>query len=137
GYQLWGEVMVNDEPGLAIYKLTPEPLTPQTFAAETMAARFDAALSGPFWERDGPVAAPDIAHPLDFRFGDPLRLVGYTLSGQDAQPGDRVRLTLYWQATAPVSTAFTVFTQVIDPSDAYKAGQIDREPGCDRYPVSF
>src|SRR5690606_3829620 len=71
GYQLWGEAMVNDEPGLAIYKLTPEPLTPQTFAAETMAARFDAALSGPFWERDGPVAAPDIAHPLDFRFGDP------------------------------------------------------------------
>lgn len=138
GYQLWGQVVVNDEPRLAIYKLTSEPLTPQTFAAETMAARFDAGLSGPFWERDGPVAAPDIAaHPLDFRFGDPLRLIGYTLRGQDAQPGDRLQLTLYWQATAPVSTAFTVFTQVIDPSDAYKAGQVDREPGCDRYPISF
>lgn len=135
GYHLWGQVMVNAQPRLAIYQRASRPPAVQRFSAEAMAARFDAALSGPVFARAGPTAAPAIAHPLDFRFGDMIRLVGYTLAGQDAQPGDRVHLTLYWQATAPVAAAYSVFTQVIDPADAAKAGQRDGEPGCNLFPT--
>ncbi len=99
-------------------------------------ARFDAALSGPVFERVGPTAVPAIAHPLDFRFGDTIRLVGYTLARQDVQPGGRVHLTLYWQASAPITAAYSVFTQVIAPADATKAGQRDGEPGCNLAPTS-
>ena len=44
-------------------------------------------------------------------------------------------LTLYWQATAPVPAAYSVFTQVIDRADDYKAGQRDGEPGCNLFPT--
>jgi hypothetical protein len=135
GYQLFGEVTVAGQPRLAIYKLAAKPLAPQTFAVEEYEARFDQALSGPLFELDGPTAAPAIEHPLDFRFGDQIRLRGYTLRGQDALPGGGVQLTLYWEATAPVAAAYSVFTQVIDPADSYKAGQRDGEPGCNLFPT--
>jgi hypothetical protein len=44
-------------------------------------------------------------------------------------------LTLYWEALAPIAHAYSVFTQIIDPSDAYKAGQRDGEPGCNLFPT--
>ena len=135
GYQLFGEVMVNGAPRLAIYKLTGEPLTPQRFDLADYEARFDAELSGPAFEEQGPTAAPRIQHPLDFHFGNAIKLVGYTLAGQDNAPGGGVSLTLYWQATAPVPAAYSVFTQVIDRADDYKAGQRDGEPGCNLFPT--
>ena len=135
GYQLYGEVMVNGSPRLAIYKMSDTPLTPQQFDIRDYEARFDADLSGPVFEEQGPTAAPEIQHALDFRFGDAIKLVGYTLAGQDTMPGGGVSLTLYWQATAPVPVAYSVFTQVIDQSDAYKAGQRDGEPGCNLFPT--
>ena len=135
GYQLYGEVMVNDAPRLAIYKLSDTPITPQQFDIRDYEGRFDADLSGPIFEEQGPTAAPNIQHALDFRFGDVIKLVGYTLEGQDTIPGGGVHLTLYWQATAPVPVAYSVFTQVIDRSDAYKAGQRDGEPGCNLFPT--
>jgi hypothetical protein len=135
GYQLFGEVMVNGVPRLAIYKLTDAPLTPQLFEIGDYEERFDAEMSGPVFEEQGPTAAPRIQHALDFRFGDAIKLVGYTLVGQDNTPGGGVHLTLYWQATAPVPIAYSVFTQVIDRGDAYKAGQRDGEPGCNLFPT--
>ncbi|MCC6455241.1 MAG: glycosyltransferase family 39 protein [Caldilineaceae bacterium] len=138
GYQLFGEITVNDQPRLAIYKMSDAPLTPQLFAAEEYAPRFDAELSGPIFEMDGPTAVPQIQKPVDFRFGDPvhgnsIRLIGYTLEGQDNVPGGAVHLTLYWQTDAPVEPAYNVFAQVVDRSDDYKAGQADGEPACNNY----
>jgi hypothetical protein len=138
GYQLFGEVTVNGQPRLAIYKL-PQPgdaaPVPQLFPIEEYAPRFDRDLSGPVFEKNGPVALPAIEHPLDFRFGEEIRLRGYTLHGQDVAPGGGVQLTLYWEAAAPAATAYSVFTQIIDPADAYKAGQRDGEPGCNLFPT--
>jgi hypothetical protein len=53
GYQLYGEVTVKGAPRLAIYKMSDEAITPQRFAVEDYAARFDADLSGPLYEKDG------------------------------------------------------------------------------------
>lgn len=130
GYQLFGEVTINGAPRMAIYKMSDEVITPQRFVGEDYIARFDANLSGPVFEKDGPTAVPHIEKPVDFRFGNAIRLVGYTLQGQDNVPGGAVNLTLYWQADARPPEAYDVFTQVIDRSDAYKAGQVDGEPVC-------
>lgn len=136
GYQLYGEVTVNDAPRMAIYKVSSTPLTPQTFALEEYAGRFDRELSGPIFEEDGPTAVPQIEHPLDFRLGESIYLLGYRLEGQDNVPGGGVWLTLYWQATAPQTIDYSVFTQVLDRRDNYKAGQQDGEPGCNLFPTS-
>ena len=136
GYQLFGEITVNGQPRLAIYQKSALPLNPQRFAAEDFSARFDADLSDPFFEEDGPTAVAQIQTPTDFRFGDSIRLVGYTLRGQDNVPGGGVNLTLYWQADAPVPQAYSISTQVIDQSDAYKAGQRDGEPVCNSLPTN-
>jgi hypothetical protein len=135
GYQLWGEATVGGVPRLAIYTQSDTPLTPQRFAVEEMEARFDRELSGPIFAEDGPTAAPDIQHPLDFRLGESIRLLGYRLDGQENVPGGGVALTLYWQATAPVDYPYSVFTQIIDRSDGYKVGQRDGEPVCNTLPT--
>ncbi len=114
GYQLFGDITVNGQSRLAIYQISALPLTPQRFAVEDFADRFDTELSGPIFEEDGPTAAAQIQKPTDFRFGDSIRLVGYTLHGQDNVAGGGVNLTLYWQAEAPVQEAYSVSTQVID-----------------------
>jgi hypothetical protein len=137
GYQLFGEITVNGQPRLAIYQMSEQPLTPQRFAVEDYSDRFDAELSGPIFEEDGPTAVPQLAKPTDFYFGDSIRLVGYTLHGQDNKPGGGVNLTLYWQADGPVAQAYSISTQVIDQSDAYKAGQRDGEPVCNTLPTNL
>ena len=135
GYQLFGEVTISGEPRLAIYKKSDEALTPQLFVGEEYINRFDQQLSNPIFEKDGPTAVPQIEKPVDFRFGDAIRLVGYTLKGQDNVPGGAVNLTLYWQADASVPESYDIFAQIIDRSDAYKAGQTDGEPACGLIPT--
>ena len=130
GYQLFGEVTINNEPRLAIYKMSDEPITPQQFVGEHYMNHYDRELSDPIFAKDGPTAVMTYEKPTDFRFGDVIRLIGYTLEGQDNVPGGAVNVTLYWQVDAPVPEAYDVFVQIIDRSDAYKAGQTDGEPVC-------
>ncbi len=140
GYALFGTVTVNEQPRLRIYSLAPAngdaPLAPQTFRAEDYEQRFDRELSGPFFEEDGPSAAPNIQHEVDVRFGDAIRLRGYSLDRTQAAPGEGVLLTLYWQADRPLDVDYSVFTQIIDMGDYHKAGQRDGEPVCNTLPTS-
>jgi mannosyltransferase len=43
----------------------------------------------------------DVGQPLDAEVGDGLRLIGWDLDRSEAQPGDRLRLTLVWAVDAP------------------------------------
>ena len=55
---------------------------------------------------------PTPSHPMDWRLGENIRLVGY-----DFEPVGRqgeYRLRLYWACLAPVDTAYSVFTHVLD-----------------------
>ncbi|GIV75677.1 glycosyltransferase family 39 protein [Litorilinea aerophila] len=137
GYQKYGVVMVNGEERLTIYKMADEPITPQVFQVDDFETRFDENLSGPHFELSGPVAEPAIQHPLDYRFGDAIRLQGYRLNSTQATPDGALSLTLYWQATQPVETKYSVFTQIIDMGDFHKVGQRDGEPGCNEFPTTF
>jgi hypothetical protein len=137
GYQLFGTAMVNGLPRLRIYKLSDAPLTPQEFDISAYEAVFDEVLSGPIFEKIGPATSPSIQNPLDLHFGEAIRLKGFHVYNTETHPGGAVSLTLYWQAVQQIPIDYSVFTQVIDMSDFYKAGQRDGEPGCNEWPTDF
>jgi 4-amino-4-deoxy-L-arabinose transferase-like glycosyltransferase len=55
-------------------------------------------------------AAPLPGHPVDANFDGKVRLLGYDL---EALTDHDVRLTLYWQAVAPLGQEYTVFTHLL------------------------
>jgi hypothetical protein len=57
---------------------------------------------------------PDPAHPMQVKFEEPLRFLGYTLDSQNAKPGDRLALTLYWQSLQSLDTDYTIFVHLRD-----------------------
>ena len=61
--------------------------------------------------------APKDVKRLDTDFDGKVRLIGYDLSpAKPVKPGQRVTLTLYWQATKPVEAGYSLFTHVLDGS---------------------
>ncbi len=55
----------------------------------------------------------DFPNPSNANFGDQVVLLGYTLDSRVAQPGETIRLTLYWQASVPLETDYRIFAQVL------------------------
>ncbi len=75
-----------------------------------------------------PAAAGDtIQHPLHAELGGQVRLLGYALSASQVAPGGTLLLTLYWQALAPITERYTVFTHLLDAGEQVQA-QMDSEP---------
>ena len=71
--------------------------------------------------------AGDFPNPLDANFDDQIMLVGYRLDRRVAQPGDTIRLTLYWQALASMETDYNVFAHVLGVEDQVWAAS-DSQP---------
>lgn len=75
--------------------------------------------------------------PLRAQFGKGITLFGYDLNrrtGQAVQAGAPISLTLYFQRTAPVDAAYTIFTHMLDSGGVLLA-QDDRPPLNGRYPT--
>ena len=72
-------------------------------------------------------ANPSPQHALDADFGGQIRLLGYDLEHES-------RLTLYWQAQAPIGTSYTVFAQLLGPAGDVRA-QVDSVPQGGGYPT--
>jgi mannosyltransferase len=64
--------------------------------------------------------------PKEARLGDAFLLRGYRLEGRP-QPGDLLKLTLYWEALEPVDTNYSVFVHLSDSADRIW-GQHDGQP---------
>lgn len=77
----------------------------------------------------------EIAHPQRADLGSKVRLLGYNLPGTNFQPGDTMRLVLFWQALAEIDRDYTVFTHLID-HDGVIWGQKDAWPVDGSYPTS-
>jgi len=75
--------------------------------------------------------APAPQTPLDVRFGDAARLVGYDLQRETGA----LRLTLYWQAQREMSQSYAVFVHAYD-ADGRRIAQHDGTPGAGRFPTS-
>lgn len=68
-----------------------------------------------------------IAHPLDARLGQSIRLRGYSLLGEDVPSGGIVQITLFWEALDAVSERYKVFVHLLD-AGGHVVGQRDAEP---------
>jgi 4-amino-4-deoxy-L-arabinose transferase-like glycosyltransferase len=78
---------------------------------------------------------PEIAHPLDLRLGDVVRLRGFDLERSQAAPGETLPLTLYWQAGGPTDLDYTVFVHLVGP-DGQSHGQVDCFPAAGAAPTT-
>jgi hypothetical protein len=85
-------------------------------------------------ERERSFTVPPITHPLDLRFGDLARFLGYDLEAE-AKPGGRLRLTLYWQALSTTDTSYMVFVHLLDARGEILA-QGDSLPGQGSLPTT-
>lgn len=67
-------------------------------------------------ENARPPSTPMIAHPLNVRVGESIRLIGYDAPAT-AKPSERIRVTLFWRADKNVNTDYTTFVQLLDADD--------------------
>ena len=85
--------------------------------------------------------AVSIAHPVDYRFGDAIHLVGYDLPNTNYRAGDTVPITLYWRADRAIDQSYTAFVHLVGTQFNPKQnnplwGQIDRVPREGAYPTN-
>ena len=81
-----------------------------------------------------PVNALDVVHPLGLDLGGKVRLLGYNIES-GFQPGDHIRLTLFWQALVEMDQDYTVFTHLTD-AKGHLWGQKDNPPVDGFYPTT-
>ncbi len=100
------------------------------------------ALDAPlvlFSRRTGVKVQPDSVPPAEVQplvvdFNKQIELTGYHLN-QPLKSGSEVKLTLYWQAKAPIAVDFTVFVQLVDPASNTIIAQGDSKPQDGFYPT--
>ncbi|MFZ4661323.1 MAG: ArnT family glycosyltransferase [Caldilineaceae bacterium] len=140
-YYLWGVVTINDQPHLEIYahkeRLPAEQTaTPRIIRDEEHTDFYNSQRLMPF-TRNGPLGTQPIPNPTGYRFDNHIQLLGYQIDRAEVEPGGEVKVELYWRTEQPLTVNYDVSIQVIDLSDARKAGQRDGEPGCNRYPTTL
>lgn len=79
---------------------------------------------------------PPISHTLHVTLGEQVLLLGYDLAGESIAPGEKLSLTLYWQALREMEENYTVFVHLIAP-DGTMTGQRDSWPVNGTYPTSL
>ena len=76
-----------------------------------------------------------LEHRLRASLGDGVMLLGYDLSTEEIDPGDSLRLILYWQTIDDIEGDYKVFTHLADVQDRIW-GQKDSQPLEGLYPTS-
>jgi len=70
------------------------------------------------WPGAGPVP-----NPIAENFANQIELIGYDLDRRSGQPGDSLRLTLYWRALGHIAQNYSVFAHVRGRGETLWAGQ--------------
>jgi len=87
----------------------------------------------PVFEQPEPLpAGAEIPNPVDVRFGEDIRLLGYELQDAVIAPGEAPELTLYWQGLRPISESYVVRLRAIDPAGR-EIAELDTIPYQVRY----
>jgi hypothetical protein len=80
------------------------------------------------------------AHPVEARWADRIRLLGYDLDQDTFQPGDTIELTLTYQDMAPMENRYTAFVHLLGPANPATGtplwSQNDSEPCHGFYPTT-
>ena len=85
--------------------------------------------------KTGPEIVEDgIEHQVQADLGEDIRLLGYTFTPAEINPGDTVKLTLYWEAVNQTNADYTIFVHLLD-SEGQLISQKDSQPQGGMYPV--
>jgi hypothetical protein len=88
----------------------------------------------------GAADAPVPLHRLDRTYLEDgrllARLLGYEVGQEAVEPGETVRVRLYWEVLGKTDTNYVLFAQLFGHGGA-KVGQRDTYPGLGHYPTSF
>ncbi len=76
------------------------------------------------WVDSTPGKALLAQNQITYNLGDQIQLLGYDLNSQTFSPGDRVDLTLYWYARAPIPYGYASFVHI--SSDGPPLAQQDK-----------
>jgi hypothetical protein len=76
------------------------------------------------------------AHRVEATLGQEVQLLGYTVEPEQPQAGQTLRLTLYWQALAPLPRDYTAFVHLRQPTGGNVA-QADHRPLGTIYPTTL
>jgi hypothetical protein len=68
-----------------------------------------------FPDRQGP------SNPLERRFANGVKLLGYSIAQDTLTPGSQVILTLYWQADHLVDNEFEIFVHLVDRTSVVRS----------------
>jgi hypothetical protein len=89
---------------------------------------------------EGKPSSPLPSFPVAATIGDSVRLLGYSLDGDQVRPGDTLYLTLYWQALASLDQDYTVFTHLLGGHNPATNGPLwaghDGQPDGGQYPTT-
>jgi hypothetical protein len=81
-------------------------------------------------------ALPAEIQPLGFVYDDALRLIGYHLGKKAVRPGDWLPVTLYWQATRPLTLNYSAFVHLLD-QNGRSIAQVNTYPDGGKWPTSM
>lgn len=65
---------------------------------------------------------------VNARFGDRIRLEGYSINDSPFAAGDILQLTLFWNPQSPISNRYKIFVHLIGDPDSPPVAQHDGEP---------
>jgi hypothetical protein len=91
---------------------------------------------GRLWQVTGPAAQGEAAYGLDASIDGAVRLLGYDRAPRSPRPGETLQISLYWQATGSLDTAYHSYVHLLD-GEGNKVAQSDRQPGGVYYPTSL
>jgi len=128
---------------LGLSRFFPRRLTwvPGLAVTLGMAALAVYALVGvltPAFSRPRPLTESEIEalpNPTSLEFGSLARLLGYEVTPTAVEPGDTVKVTLYWQTLARTDQNYTVFVHLLSEVGTMVA-QRDTYPGLGSYPTT-
>lgn len=67
---------------------------------------------GGAWVNSPPGTAVVAQNQSMFNLGESIQLLGYDLNSREFRPGDRLKLTVYWYARAPIEHGYASFVHV-------------------------
>jgi 4-amino-4-deoxy-L-arabinose transferase-like glycosyltransferase len=75
-----------------------------------------------------------IDQPINITFDGKIELLGAQIDRTSAQPGEPIRVTLYWRALQPIDQSYVEFVHLID-QDGIIVAQRDTWPGRGMFPT--
>jgi len=82
------------------------------------------------------VEEPAAARSLEMKLEDGISLLGYELSATSVEPGEELRLTLYWETERRLREEYTIFVHLLN-REGFPGGQGDSPPMRGLYPTIY